>query len=158
MTKIISYEEACNIKHQFHNYKIAEKSIFKEADENGSSKLLLNANGTPYVSILVFDDTVKDIDSTLCGYYISVGDRDITVYLCSEYDGDYRDDLNVCTLSADSSLSQCIGTAKARLSICPVCNKHIDIKDNHRYGFAGRCCSACLPKMKEKFEQPGWYN
>lgn len=25
-----------------------------------------------------------------------------------------------------------------------------------RYGFAGRCCEACLPAMRAQHEQPGW--
>jgi hypothetical protein len=25
-----------------------------------------------------------------------------------------------------------------------------------RYNFAGRCCAACLPKMRETHERPGW--
>lgn len=25
-----------------------------------------------------------------------------------------------------------------------------------RYGFAGRCCAACLPAARAKFEKPGW--
>jgi len=28
--------------------------------------------------------------------------------------------------------------------------------DTQRYSFAGRCCAACLPKMKAIYEKPGW--
>jgi hypothetical protein len=28
--------------------------------------------------------------------------------------------------------------------------------ETHCYSFAGRCCAACLPAMREKSERPGW--
>lgn len=28
--------------------------------------------------------------------------------------------------------------------------------ETHRYSFAGRCCAACLPAMREKHERRGW--
>lgn len=38
--------------------------------------------------------------------------------------------------------------------VCTKC-KAEDV-ETERYSFAGRCCSACLPKMKAATEQPGW--
>lgn len=38
--------------------------------------------------------------------------------------------------------------------VCSSC-KAEDV-DTQRYSFAGRCCSACLPKMRAATEQPGW--
>lgn len=43
---------------------------------------------------------------------------------------------------------------KRRTRICASCEAE-DV-DTERYSFAGRCCSACLPKMRAIAEQPGW--
>ncbi len=57
-----------------------------------------------------------------------------------------------------SSLSDIVSKAKAAMDTCPVCGKSVPYKEQQRYSFAGRCCPECLPKMREKYEQPGWYN
>lgn len=44
----------------------------------------------------------------------------------------------------------------AGLRTCSAC-KATDV-DTERYGFAGRCCAACLPTMRARTEQPGWNN
>lgn len=40
------------------------------------------------------------------------------------------------------------------LRVCDNCGA-ADI-DPCRYSFAGRCCAACLPKMRAEHEKPGW--
>lgn len=40
---------------------------------------------------------------------------------------------------------------------CNQCGKgNLAPEDMHRYGFAGRCCTDCLPAMRAKHERPGW--
>jgi hypothetical protein len=43
---------------------------------------------------------------------------------------------------------------KRRTRICSAC-KAEDV-ETQRYSFAGRCCEACLPKMRAATEYPGW--
>ncbi|MCF8534075.1 MAG: hypothetical protein K9G48_13790 [Reyranella sp.] len=45
---------------------------------------------------------------------------------------------------------------KGGLRRCNNCNAE-DV-DTERYSFAGRCCAACLPKMRADHEKPGWTN
>ena len=41
-----------------------------------------------------------------------------------------------------------------RTRVCSNC-KAEDV-ETQRFSFAGRCCEACLPKMRAATEQPGW--
>lgn len=43
---------------------------------------------------------------------------------------------------------------KAGVRCCNECGAE-DV-DTHRFSFAGRCCSKCLPKMRAEHEKPGW--
>jgi len=42
---------------------------------------------------------------------------------------------------------------KNGVNICSECKNN---GETFRYGFAGRCCKNCLPKLQEKHEYPGW--
>lgn len=42
----------------------------------------------------------------------------------------------------------------AGLRHCKPCGA--DDVETFRYSFAGRCCEACLPKMRAQYEWPGW--
>jgi hypothetical protein len=45
---------------------------------------------------------------------------------------------------------------QARIRQCHYCNaKGVDTR---RVGFAGRCCTNCLPEVRKKVECPGWDN
>lgn len=44
----------------------------------------------------------------------------------------------------------------AGLRTCEACGT-ADV-ETQRFSFAGRCCAACLPVMRAKYEKPGWYN
>jgi hypothetical protein len=43
---------------------------------------------------------------------------------------------------------------KTAVETCGYCGAH-PVK-TERVGFAGRCCEACLPAMRERIETPGW--
>lgn len=43
---------------------------------------------------------------------------------------------------------------ESAVSTCGYCGAHP--VETERVGFAGRCCSKCLPAMRAKIEVPGW--
>lgn len=43
---------------------------------------------------------------------------------------------------------------QAGLRTCPKCGA--SNVDTHRFSFAGRACSTCLPDLKREHERPGW--
>lgn len=153
---IISYEQACEMRN-LHNLDIKSMPIFKEADENGLCELLASTSSFPNsIEILVKDDL--DVKNAI-GYVITVYKDSIDIWIAYEIDGNIHAGLSVCkNLNINTSLSECIAKAKVERNICPVCRKEVPYKDQHRFSFAGRCCQDCLPAMKAKYEQPGWYN
>ncbi len=44
----------------------------------------------------------------------------------------------------------------ARMKHCNYCES--DDVETRRVGFAGRCCSTCMPSVRGRVERPGWSN
>ena len=156
MSKIISYEDACQLERNFHDFDIKNMPIFKEADESGLCEILID-NGTVPLSLDIF---IKDdsLGKNALGFIISFHTNDLEIWVANEYSGELRTGVNVCTLKLDSSLNFCINKAKEEINKCPECGKIVPYKEQSGFSFAGRCCKDCLPAMKEKHEYPGWYN
>lgn len=152
--RIISIEDANQISDVWN-----KEDIFKEVENNSSCELLLNTNCTPAsFKILAKDDSLEYRDENIIGYLIVPYTKEINIWLAVDDNGDITDGLSICTLDKSASLSECISKAKAEVNKCPVCGKEVPLKEQKPYSFAGRCCKECLPEMREKYEQPGWYD
>lgn len=153
MIKQISYEEACNIKN-WAGFDVKNTPIFKEADEMGH-EICINTDSSPASLEIVVKE---ELDDKNFGFLIMPTKNEVWVYSLVDIGYGPRSGLNICTCRHDDSLSSIISKARSEANKCPVCGKEIPFKDQERYSFAGRCCKECLPAMKDKYEQPGWYN
>ena len=157
MGSIISYEEACNIPVVWDHLDIKNMQIFKDASENGSCSIVKSTSTNPVgINIFVkYDLGVKDN----IGFIISPSQSNIDVWIARDYDGDIcSSDQVILNLDINLSLKEVIAKAIELANICPVCKTPTPYKDQSTFSFAGRCCQKCLPEMKRKYEQPGWYN
>ena len=155
MDKKLSYDELVELSKTRRLSLPVDTPIFLEAKEAGYP-FVVNTNNIPAtVDILVPDTSISD---NVLGYLICVHDGWTSIYVAREYQGNILDGASVCDLSRDDNLMTAIAKAKASINVCPVCGKEVPYKDQRGYSFAGRCCQECLPKMKRKYEQPGWYN
>ena len=154
--KIISYEDACAIERVWDDSDIKSMPIFKEASEKGNCKIMRDDNTSPpSIEILV---DIPDIGNDACGIFIMPHKDSTWVYVARDFNGTIRSWVNIGEFPTDDSLDTVIGKAINKLNICPVCGKSVPFSEQHQYSFANRCCKDCLPAMKEKYEQPGWYN
>lgn len=158
MGRIISYEEACSLDDRvWNNMEIAKLSIYKEASENGNCILYLSDSTIPNKVDIIYK--MDDLGHNVIGLYITINPSEISVWEALENHGTIFASKSIINgISAEDSLSEIIHKAKAVLDICPVCKKEVQYKEQQGYSFAGRCCKDCLPIMKRKYEQPGWYN
>ena len=154
--RVISYDDACSLTRVWDAIQISNMPIFKEASENGLCKIISNNNTSPVsIEILIMDDT---IDKNVVGFLVCFHKNEIDVYLAKEYSGEIVDGEHVCKLNLDASLASVIAKAQSEINKCPICGKSVTYSEQNQFSFAGRCCKDCLPKMKEKYEKPGWYN
>lgn len=154
--RVISYDDARSLTRVWDDLQISNMPIFKEASENGSCKIISNNNTSPVsIEILIMDDT---IDKNAVGFLVCFHKNEIDVYIAKEISGEIIDGEHVCELNLDASLASVIAKAQSEINKCPICGKSVTYSEQSRYSFAGRCCKDCLPKMKEKYEKPGWYN
>lgn len=157
MSRIVSFEEACELPRVWDDINIKNDSIYREASENGLSDLLLDDSSRPVGIHILY--RLDDMGDKVVGLYICPVKRGIDVWEALEYNGTIRAGKSIISdIAKGSSLSDVVNKAKDAMNICPVCRKSVPYKDQQRYSFAGRCCSDCLQKMKEKYEKPGWYN
>lgn len=156
MNKIISYEEACTIERVWDDLDIKSMQIYKDAAEKGNCKLIRSTTTVPN-GIEIFVE-IPDLGHDACGLYILPHKNDTWVYVAIEKYGEIRSWLQVECFSVEDSLDSIIAKSLEQLNICPQCKKPVPFNEQHQFSFAGRCCKDCLPKMKEKYEQPGWYN
>lgn len=157
MSRIISFEDACELPRVWDDMDIKNDPIYREASENGLSDLLLDDSSGPVGINILY--RLDDMGDKVLGLYICPRKRGIDVWEALDYNGTIHSGKNIVNdIAEGSSLSDIVSKAKAVMNVCPVCGKSVPYKDQQRYSFAGRCCPECLPKMREKYEQPGWYN
>lgn len=157
MSRVISYEEACALDRVWDGVDIEHTSIFKEANENGNCDIYMCTSTNPVSIDLVYKYDLGTKNGV--GIYIVPRPRCIDTWEAYEYNGEIRAGLHfVDGINPEASLNEIINKTIAAISVCPVCGKSIPFNEQHRYSFAGRCCIDCLPSMREKYEQPGWYN
>ena len=59
-------------------------------------------------------------------------------------------------ISVDPGTGYSMAALQAGLRTCGYCMQAD--RDTRRVGFAGRCCSECLPAVHKRVEFPGWEN
>ena len=158
--KIISYEESLTVELK-HPHPTERLPMYKEADERGDCSLVMNCNGSPSLEVLCrIEGLGKEPRGNRIGILIVPYERELSIYTAvEESNGEIDGGLSVCEIGdIHTPLDAIIAKAKAEMSKCPVCGKAIPISEQKMFSFAGRCCPDCLPKMKEKYEKPGWYN
>lgn len=157
MSRIISYEEACALTRVWDDIDITNTSIFKEAAENGNAKLYVCTSTSPVSIDIIYKYDLGTKDGV--GIYIVPRKGYIDTWEAFENNGEIRAGLHLADgIDPEASLNEIVNKALAVLNVCPVCGKSVPFNEQHRYSFAGRCCSECLPAMREKFEKPGWYD
>lgn len=159
MSKIITYEEACKIPRLFDsNKKFTEINLYKEASENGACFLLQDTNLNPPDIEIIYK--MENLGENIIGLYISVYDNNhVIVYDAMTYQDEIYAGKKITEIQKENlSLNTVISIAKEAMNICPICGKETPYIEQSLFSFAGRCCKDCLPEMKRKYEQPGWYN
>lgn len=148
----ITFEEACEVPN-FTKVDVANSKLFKDAFENNKCEVMADDTSRPIGLCIIYKK--QDLSDDVLGYGIYVFRDDISVYIMKT---DYNSSLHVVDVDKNADLATVVSEADAVVNVCPICKENVPYKEQKRFSFAGRCCVKCLPKMKEKFEQPGWYN
>lgn len=147
----ITFEEACEVPN-FTKIDVANSKLFKEAFENDLCEVIADTSSRPISLGIIYKK--PDLADDVLGYGIYIFREDISVYIMKT---DYNSSLHVVDIDdINADLSTIISQANAVINICPICKENVPFRGQRRYSFAGRCCMNCLPKMKAKYEKPGW--
>lgn len=150
----ITFEEACNIPRNYQNIDVKTNQLFIDANNDPTCSIYTESNGA---SLFIFVED-KTIANSIVGFEIHTYRTEISVYLTKMYRDEITDAEHVCDVELNTPLADIIKAAKTAIGKCPVCGKAVPYTEQHRFGFAGRCCEDCLPEMKRQHEYPGWYN
>ena len=131
------------------------KRFIKDAIDSPSCSFYLQGNNIVIVKEI---SKMQSLNENCIGLYMSIRETENLCLIWSATDDSYglRDGIAIGGCYLDESFSQVVVDSIKEAARCNECKEIVGYENIHRVGFAGKCCTNCLPKAKEKYEYAGW--